>query len=84
MKEQQKEKLGKFIKDPDWKIIEDCLNEYIDPLIDIKNIDLKETPEVIKAELKVRQEIHGGIKAFLTDIGLLKSSLDKASSRSFK
>ena len=84
MKEEQKAKLGKFIKDPDWNIIEDCLNEYIDPLIDISNIDLKDDSDVIKAELKVRQQLHSGIKSFLTDIGLLSEQLPNTKPKSFR
>lgn len=69
-----KEKINKFIKDPDWHIIEDCLNEYIEPLRDIDNINLDNEPAVVKAEIVVRKEHYDRINSFLIDIGLIKSA----------
>ena len=82
MKKQiDRKKLDKFIKDPDWNIIEDCLNDYIEPLKDIENINLDNDSAVVKAEIIVRKEHYDRIRAFLIDIGLLKSVQPNKTSR---
>jgi hypothetical protein len=38
MNEEKKQKLLKFIKDPDWKLMEEIIEGYIEPLRDVNTI----------------------------------------------
>ena len=75
--------IRKFVNDPEWHIVEDKLREFIDPLKDIEKIDLLDEAEVVKAEIKVRLELHQSITQFLNEIGLFKDSSENKTS-SFK
>ena len=85
MTDQEKvEKLKKFVDDPDWHIVEEVFNGFIDPLRNIESIDLKEDSSVIKAEVKIRLETCNRIKSLLQNLGLLKTTNDKPQSNTFR
>ena len=71
-----KEHLKKFVGDVDWHMIEDIILEYIEPLRNIDNINLKSDPATVKAEVQVRKETYERLKRFLQDMTLLKITID--------
>jgi len=72
-----KEDLKVITQDPRFHIVEDIIREYIKPLLDIKNIDLSSTPEVIAAEIRVRKLMVEQLEKLLFDLGLLKTVLNR-------
>ncbi len=73
-------KIAKFVQDPDWKIIEQAVLEYIEPLKDLEHIDLSDTATNIKAEIRVRKQMYNQLRAFLDDIGLVDKATEKEES----
>jgi hypothetical protein len=73
----------KFVNDPEWHIVEEKLREFTDPLTDITTIDLMDESAVVKAEIKVRLELHERLESFLNEIGLFKEQSENKTS-SFK
>lgn len=69
----EKEKLSKFINDPDWHLIEELFLSYIEPLRYIDDIDVSDNATGVKAEIRTRRKVYRQITAFLSEIGILKS-----------
>lgn len=68
----------KFVSDPDWKIVEALLNQYLEPLKSIDAIDTKgKTSDEVFAELRGRQLTSDALNNFLSEVKLLKSSVNK-------
>lgn len=68
----------KFISDPDWKIVEALLNQFLEPLKSIDSIDTKgKSSDEVFAELKGRQITIEALSNFLAEVKLLKISVTK-------
>lgn len=68
----------KFISDPDWKIVEALLEQFIEPLKSIESIDTKgKTSDEVFAELKGNQTTYEALSNFLNETKLLKTSVTK-------
>lgn len=63
----QQEKLKRLFQDPEWKLVDEMLREYVEPIIDIKNIDLSDTAVSVKGEIKAKKQFHSLIIKFLAD-----------------
>jgi hypothetical protein len=69
-----KQKLAKFVNDPDWGLMEKILLDYIEPLRFIDDIDVSDNATGVKAEIRTRRKVYKQIISFLSDVGMLKSS----------
>jgi hypothetical protein len=77
MNKEKKEKLLKFINDPDWKLMEEIIEGYIEPLRDVNTIKSDLPAEEVKAEVKTRQRAYAQLRAFLEDAKVLSQRSDK-------
>lgn len=73
----------KFVSDPDWKIVENLLNQFLEPLLDIRSIDTKgKTSDEVFAELMGRKLTSDALSNFLSEVKLLKTSVTKTQQNS--
>lgn len=70
-------KLEKFIKDPDWNIMEELLQTYIAVHSQINNIDPKKSSDEIAAEVRGRQIAIQSLASFLNETGVIKNAEEK-------
>lgn len=61
----------KFFSDPDWKLIEQMIMDFLDPMIEMSDVDLNQPAEHIKAELIGRQKLYRIMTDFLQQTGLV-------------
>lgn len=63
----------KFLTDPDWKIIEALIMQFVEPLKSIENIDTKgKTADEVFAQLKGRQDCIEALTSFLNETKLVQ------------
>ena len=62
----------KFFTDPDWRLMEELIREYIDPLSSSLNIDTRLNNDQIATEVRGRQIAYGQLDRFLVDSGIAK------------
>ena len=65
----------KFFTDPDWKMVEELLRSYVDPMVDFNTLDLKAPAEHVKAEVIGRMYAYNGISKFLEDCKFINRPL---------
>lgn len=61
------EKLKRLFQDPDWKFIEEMLQEYISPLKDIDYLELTDNATNLKGEIRVRKQTYHLLDKFIKD-----------------
>lgn len=61
----------KFFTDPDWAEVEKLILDYINPLIEMSDVDVNQPAEHIKAELIGRQKLHKSMVEFLEQTGIV-------------
>lgn len=66
-----KELVEAFFTDPRWPDVEDMILKYINPLIDMSTLDLKQPPEHVKAEVIGRQLAYKSLIDFLNSTRVL-------------
>lgn len=82
---EQQQKLKKFTGDPDWYLIEELLESYIEPLKRIDNIDTDKPSEAVHAQITGRKEAVTQIEKFLNQTRLsTKISNEGQNARPFK
>jgi hypothetical protein len=69
----EREKLTKFVNDPDWHIVEEIFWSYIEPLRYIDDIEISDSSTSVKAEIRTRKKMYKAVSSFLADIGLMKA-----------
>jgi len=76
----------KFVSDPDWRIVEQLLEQFIEPLKSINNIDTKgKTADEVFALVEGRKIAIDSLNNFLSEIRLLKTAVTKhAEKNSFR
>lgn len=68
----------KFVSDPDWKIVEALIEQFIEPLKSIDSIDTEgKTADEVFAELKGNQTTYRVMNDFLNEVRLLKNGVNK-------
>lgn len=72
MESEIKNKLDKFVSDPEWHLVEDILMSYIDPLKSVSSIDTKLSNDQIASEVRGRQIAIDGLTKFLNDMKIVK------------
>lgn len=61
------EKLKRIFQDPEWKLIDEMLREYIEPLVNLNNIDLLDTATSVKGEIRAKKQYYHLLDKFLKD-----------------
>jgi hypothetical protein len=61
----------KFFTDPDWKGVEKLIMDFINPLIEMQDVDVSQPAEHVKAELIGRQKLYKEMTDFLQQTGLV-------------
>ena len=74
----------KFFTDPDWKEVEKLLMDYINPLIEMEDVDTTQPAEHVKAEIIGRKKAHEGICKFLESSGIVGNPRDYKKVTTFK
>lgn len=74
----------KFFSDPDWAKVEELLMGFINPLIEMSDIDLTQPAEHIKAEIIGRQLLYKRLTEFLEQTGIVGKPRDYKGKTSFK
>ncbi len=68
----------KFVSDPDWKIVEQLLEQFMEPLKYVDTIDTKgKTADEVFALVEGRKLAIDSLNNFLSEIRLLKTSVNK-------
>lgn len=62
---------SKFFSDPDWKEVETLLMDFINPLIEMSDVDEKQPAEHVKAEIIGRKKLYKQITQFLSETGIV-------------
>lgn len=69
----------KFISDPDWKIVERLIEQFIEPLKSIDSISTEgKTSDEVFAELKGNQTTYRVLNDFLNELRLVKTGVTKS------
>lgn len=64
----------RFLEDPEWYQVEEVINEFITPLLSIRDIDITVSSEDVKAEVIGRLKAYETLEGFITSRGLVRSS----------
>ena len=67
-------KLKRLFQDPDWKLVDKMLREYIEPLLNIQNVDLSDLNKSVKGEIKAKIQFYVLIDKFLKDAQVIAES----------
>jgi len=62
---------SKFFSDPDWKEVEKLLMGFINPLIEMDDVDENQPAEHVKAEIIGRKKLYKQITQFLSQTGIV-------------
>lgn len=69
----------KFISDPDWRIVETLIEQFIEPLKSIETIDTEgKTADQVFAQLEGRKISVNAMSSFLNELKLVKTSVTKS------
>ena len=63
---------AKFFTDQDWRLMEELIREYIDPLSSSLNIDVRLNNDQIATEVRGRQIAYKALNDFLEETKVLK------------
>lgn len=74
-KEDIKKISDKFFTDPDWHLVEELIKDYIEPLKDLNDIDIRETADNVKAQVVGRRIAYEQMTRFLSEAGILREKL---------
>jgi hypothetical protein len=64
----------RFTDDPEWYAVEEVINEFITPLLSIRDIDITAKSEDVKAEVIGKLKAYEALEGFITSRGLVRSS----------
>lgn len=63
----------KFFSDPDWSKVEQMIMDFINPLIEMSDIDTTQPAEHVKAEIVGRQKLYKQMTDFLSQTKLVNN-----------
>jgi len=72
---QYRQAIAKFVNDPEWYLIEDLIREKIEPLQYLASLDVKGSPEDIKAQVLANKLCYDKMTKWLVQMGVLKKPL---------
>ena len=64
----------RFFEDPEWYQVEEIVKEFIDPLINLLEIDITQPADEIKAEVIGRRKAYEALEGFIRSRGIEKSN----------
>ena len=64
----------RFKNDPEWYQVEEIVKEFIDPLINLLEIDTTQTAEDVKSEVIGRVKAYEALQGFVRSRGIEKSN----------
>ncbi len=64
----------RFTEDPEWYQVEEVINEFVSPLLSIRDIDITARAEDVKAEVIGKLKAFEALEGFITSRGLMRSS----------
>ena len=67
---------GKFFTDPDWKLMEELIREYIDPLQSVLTIKQDMSNDEIATEVRGRQIAYESLNNFLEQSQVLRPRIN--------
>jgi integrase len=67
----QLEQVKKLYADPDWVLVKAMFESYLEPLLDIRNVDDKDTSISVKGEIKAKVLLYNLVKRFFEDVDLM-------------
>lgn len=74
----------KFFSDPDWKEMEELIQEYILPFRDVENIVSNKTNDEIASEVRGRQLMVKQLDKFLSDTGIISGRIKREAPKGYK
>lgn len=74
--EQMKALRDKFFRDPEWHLVSDMFHDYLEPLKDIDYLDISDTNESVKGEIRARKHMYALVSTFFSDAKLLAEGSD--------
>ena len=83
-KQELNAKLNKFFQDPDWILVEEMINDYIDPLRDVSTIDTNRPADAVMAEVAGRKLTVEKLTTFLRDARIIGQITRNKGGVSFK
>lgn len=63
----------RFKEDPEWYQIEDIIKEFVDPLINLLEVDITLPADDLKAEIIGRRKAYESLQGFIQSRGIEKS-----------
>lgn len=75
-KSERFEKIRGIVQHPDFSLIEDILREKVEKLMYIEDIDDKQSGTDIKAQIKSNKRTLKALNDFLSEMGLLKKTIE--------
>lgn len=73
----------RFLKDPEWHLVEEMVMEYITPLLDMTTIDTTQPAEAVKAEIIGRRIAYDKLFEFVQQSKIVSNPV-KLRSNPFK
>ncbi len=64
----------RFKEDPEWYQVEEIIKEFIDPLLDINDLDSSLSAEELKIEVLSRKKSYEALQGFIRSRGIEKSN----------
>jgi len=83
-KQELNAKLNKFFQDPDWILVEEMINDYIDPLRDVSTINTDRPADAVMAEVAGRKLTVEKLTMFLRDARIIGQITRNKGGVSFK
>ena len=77
MTNEEQKKVKAIFLDPDWFLVKRMFNQYLEGLLDIKNLDLKNDAQAVKGEVKAKIDFYNITQQFFNDADLLIAQLEE-------
>ncbi len=74
----------KFFVDPDWHNVEQLIMDYLNPLIEMDDVDETQSAETVKAEIVGRKKLYKQMCLFLESTGIVKNVSNYPKTNQFK
>ena len=70
-------KLKRLFQDPEWTLVDKMLRGYIEPLMSLEQLDLSNTNESVKGEVKAKLQFYVLVDKFLKDAEVLANGKEE-------
>jgi hypothetical protein len=69
-------KVKKFYQDPDWFLVQEEFMNYLEPLLNIRNLDHKGTALSVKGEVKAKIQLYNEAVNFFANAQITRSDIE--------